>query len=269
MGMRRFASVILPAVLAAIVVAPGRAAWADTVRPALVVEAGTSANFTTEIANETAAQHAYALSVTGLPAGVKATFVETGPVVSRVTIAAHASDLVTVRVAVPKGTAVGHVEASILARRDDGTSVATPLALDVQSTYRLEITSAAKNVTTFSGQDFTLDVTAVNAGATAVHNVAAAMDIPPKWVLLSDPASVASLAPGKEAVFHLRVTVPASQVAIVQPASVSVTSDQVSSDARPVSVRVQASPAYLPIAGGTVLVAIGAVAVYFRRKGRR
>lgn len=263
---------VLMAAAVATAIAAGTAptpAWADTVRPAAVAQAGTSTSLTLALANETSAPHSYDLTATGLPAGMTVTFAQAGPTVANVRVGAHATVPVTLQVRVPAGARLGSVDATFVARREDGTLVEAPFTLDVQSTYALKITSASKNVTTFSGQEFTFDVAVVNSGAADATNLKPSLDMPAKWVLMSDPPSISNLGPGKEAVFHLRVTVPASQVAIVQPVKVSVASDQANSPVSPVSVRVQNNPVYLPIAAGVVLIALAALAIYFRRKGRR
>lgn len=244
-------------------------AWGDIVRPAAVVQAGATAPLTLALTNETSAPHSYELTTTGLPAGMTVTFAQSGPVVTSVKVGPQASTPVTLRIQVPADARLGSADIKFVARRDDGTSVEAPFTLDVESTYALKITSASKNVSTFSGQDFALDVAVVNNGAADATNLKPSLEMPSKWVLSADPASIPSLGPGKEAVFHLKVTVPASQVAIDQPVKVSVGSDQVGSPASPVSVRVQNNPVYLPIAGGIVLIALIALVVYFRRKGRR
>ncbi|MHB1341033.1 MAG: COG1470 family protein [Coriobacteriia bacterium] len=244
-------------------------ACADTVRPAAIAQAGTTATLTLALINETSSPHSYDLTATGLPAGMSATFTQAGPVMTSVKVGAHASAPVTLQLQVPADARLGRADITFVARRDDGASVEAPFTLDVESTYALKITSASKNVSTFSGQDFALDVAVVNSGAADATNLKPSLDMPPKWVLVADPPSIPSLGPGKEAVFHLKVTVPASQVAIDQPVKVSVGSDHVSSPSSPVSVRVQNNPVYLPIAGGVVLIALVALVVYFRRKGRR
>jgi uncharacterized membrane protein len=243
--------------------------WADTVRPAAIAQAGTTATLAMALVNETSAPHSYELTATGLPTGMTVTFSQSGPVVTSVKVGPQASTPVTLRVQVPADARLGSADIKFVARRDDGTSVEAPFTLDVESTYALKITSASRNVSTFSGQDFALDVAVVNNGAADATNLKPSLDMPPKWVLVSDPPAIPNLGPGKEAVFHLKVTVPASQVAIDQPVKVSVGSDQVSSPSSPVSVRVQNNPVYLPIAGGVVLIALVALVVYFRRKGRR
>lgn len=264
-------SITLSAAIAAIALAFSLAgpAFADTVAPAVVAEAGTTASLTFQVANETTAAHSYDLTATGLPPQANASFTEAGSVVTKVKVGAHSRVPVSLEVQVPASARLGIFEATFVARRDDSTHVEAPFTIDVESTYMLKITSASRSISTFSGREFTFDVVVTNTGAAPVANVAPAMDAPPNWAIASSPAAVPSLAPGKGAVFHLKVKVPSSQVAIDQPVKVTVTSDQVSSPASALSVRVQSNPAYLPIAGGVVLFAVLGVAVYFRRKGRR
>ncbi|PKQ16968.1 MAG: hypothetical protein CVT67_02140 [Actinobacteria bacterium HGW-Actinobacteria-7] len=244
-------------------------AWADSVRPAITVQAGSSASLTFQLTNDTSVEHSYELTTTGLPGRATATFAETGPVVTAIKVGAGKTAQVNMRVQVLPEAALAISEVTFVTRRDDGAVVRTPFGLEVQSTYALRITSASKSVSTFSGQDFKLDMVVANAGAAAVTNVLPKLEMPPKWVLVSDPQFVPNLDPGKEAVFHLTITVPASQVAIDQPVSVGVAGDQTASPASPVTVRVQNNPVYLPVAGGVVIIALGAVVIYFRRKGRR
>jgi len=244
-------------------------AWADTITPAAMARAGARASLTFEVSNDTAAKHTYDLSARGLPAGVDVTFVESGPVVAKLGVGARSSVPVTLRAVIPVDAKVAKYKGAFLVTRDDGAKVQTPFSLSVSNKYALKIASISKNISAFSGQDLTLDVTVANSGAAVATNLTPSLNIPSKWVLTSSPEFVRNLSPGQEAVFHLKVAVPASQVAIYQPVSVAVASDQVTSPASSVSVRVQNNPAYLPIAGAVVLVALVALVVYFRRKGRR
>jgi uncharacterized membrane protein len=267
--MRRPITLSAATAAIALVLSLAAPAWADTVAPAVVAQAGTTASLTLQLANETTAAHSYDLTATGLPTGASATFSEAGHVVTKVKVDASSSAPVYLRLQVPAVARLGVFEATFVARRDDGAKVEAPFTIDVESTYMLKITNTSRNISTFAGKDFTFDVAVTNSGAARVANVVPVMDMPPKWVLVSSPAAVAFLDPAKEAVFHLTVTVPASQVAINQPLKVTVTSDQVSSPASALSVRVQSNPVYLPIAGGVVLFALLGVVIYFRRKGRR
>lgn len=244
-------------------------AWADTLHPALVAQAGTTAELAFDINNETAQQHSYELTATGLPSGVTVQFVQDDSLVTGVDAEPNTAVPVSLRVHVATGAQIGSVELTFVARRDDEVTIEAPFTLDVRSIYALSITGAPKNASAFSGQEFGFDVTVTNGGAASATNLQPVLDMPSKWVMISDPPSIASLDPGGEAVFHLMVTVPASQVAIDQPVSVSVSSDQTLSEAVPVAVRVQSNPVYLPVAGGVVLAALAAVIIYFRRKGRR
>lgn len=261
----------LSAALMALMIAlsVGVPAWADTVRPAVLVQAGADAQLTFSISNDTDVPHTYTLATTGLPSGATATFNQDGPIVSSVKAGAHGSTPVTIRVQVPADTRLSRTDVTFVAKRDDGVTAEAPFYLDVESKYALKITGSAKSASVFSGQDFSTDVVVTNAGAAAVTNVKPSTDAPPKWVVVSDPLSVPSIAPGKEAVFHLKVTVPASQAAIIQPVKLTAVSDQAESPAAPMSVRVQTNPSYLPIAGVVVAAAILGVFIYFRRKGRR
>jgi uncharacterized membrane protein len=243
--------------------------WADTVKPAVVVQAGADSQLAFSIGNDTDAAHTYTLSTTGLPSGATATFAQDGPLVTSVKADAHGSAPVTIRLQVPADTRLSRTEVTFVAKRDDGVTAETPFFVDVESRFALKITGATKNVSVFSGQDFSTDVVVTNAGAGAVTNVKPSVEMPPKWVLLLDPPSVPSIAPGKDAVFHLKITVPASQAALVQPVKVAATGDQASSPASSMSVRVQTNPAYLPVAAVAVLAALLGVFIYFRRKGRR
>lgn len=267
--MRTLIRILSTLALVAVIALPAGVAAADAIHPDVLAPAGTTAVFTTRVANESSQDHTYELACVGLPVGASATFVTSGPIVTSVAIPAHGDTAITLRVVVPADAITGSSAALLVATRNDGVKLEMPFALTVDDAFSLKIVSASKNVSAFSGQEFTLDVTALNSGTRAITNVVPQADMPSKWVLLSEPASVSQLDPGKEAVFHLRVTVPSSQVAIDQPVSVSVIGDQVSSPAADLSVRVQSNPVFLPVAGAMVFIAIAAVAVYFKRKGRR
>lgn len=244
-------------------------ARADEMALTQTVQASQTAVYQLEIHNETAAAHDYALSLTGLPDGLTATFTQGGPLVNQVTIPANAYGLLTLRVAVPADTAVGHYSAQFTAVRDDGDSLALPVTLNVENTYAVKIVSQNLNLAAFSGKDFAFDVTAVNSGAAPVTNLALAVDAPAKWIIQTTPETIPTLAAGAETSFHVVITVPASQAAADQEIKLALTSDQTTSPDSPLVVRVQNSPTFLYLALTVMGLAIIGAVVYFRRKGRR
>lgn len=243
--------------------------WADALTLAQTVQAGQTANYQLEIYNESSAQQAYTLTLTGFPAALSASFTQGGPILATVTVAAGGYGLVNLRVDVPVDTPIGHYVATLTALRTDGTTVTNPVSLIVENTYALQIVSQTANLSTFSGQEFTFSSTAANAGAAPVTNLTLLLDTPAKWVVQSDPSVVANLEPGAEAAFAVKVLVPASQVAIDQPVHLTLRSDQTISPASTLTVRVQKSPTFLYGAALLIGLAIAGVFVYFRAKGRR
>jgi uncharacterized membrane protein len=244
-------------------------ARADSITLAQTVRAGAPALFQIELANETTASHRYELSSAGLPDTLLVTFVQGGPVLTSVTVDAHAYGLVTLRVEVPLDTSVGRYAGTVEARRDDGVVLTTPIVLNVENTYAVEIASHTLNITTFPGQDFTFDVTASNTGVAALTNLSLTVDAPTKWMVEVTPPVVNSLDGGADALYHVQVFVPTSQIAIDQPVSLSVTSDQASSPESTLTVRVQNNPDYLVVAAIVVGAGVIGVVVFFHAKGRR
>lgn len=244
-------------------------AFADSARPAAVAQAGGDTTISFSIENQTSVAQSYELTATGLPTDVGTTFLlSDGSASARLQVPANATGVVSARFQVPGDVAPGAYVADLTARRSDGTAVSLPFELDVQNRFALKITSIPANLATFSGQDFSFDVTVANTGGADLTGLTPVVDAPQKWVVRSDPAT-ATLSPGAEATFHLTVTVPASQVAIDQPVSVTLKADQVESAPGSVAVKVQSNPVFYPIAAAVVVVAIIIVAVYFRQKGRR
>jgi uncharacterized membrane protein len=244
-------------------------AAADAVTLAQTVQAGSAGEYQIEIANETTDSHDYHLTVDGLPDTLTLSFVQDGPVLDTVAVDAGSYTLVTLRVDVPADTAVGRYAGSVTATRDDGSALTVPIVLNVENTYSVEIVSQNLNVTTFRGQEFTFDVTASNIGAAPLTNLSLVVGAPAKWVVQIDPAVVASLDPGADAAYHARVLVPRSQIAIDQPVTLSIISDQASSAESTLTVRVQNNPGYLVVAAIVILAAVIGVVVYFRARGRR
>ncbi|MCA9968310.1 MAG: hypothetical protein KC423_28895, partial [Anaerolineales bacterium] len=78
-----------------------------------------------------------------------------------------------------------------------------------------------------------------------------------------------TLEPGAETTIHAQVLVPSSQVTGDQTLQLALASDQTTSPASSLTVRVQKSPTFLYAALGLMGLAIAAAIVYFRRKGRR
>ncbi len=267
---RRLKSTLLALLLTAGATAliPGAAA-ADTVTSVQSAQAGATASYQLELTNDGPAAHDYRLQVTGMPTAAAATFVQDGPVLETVTLEPGAGTVLTLRVEVPADTALGRHAGAITATRDDGTTLTFPIVLNVENTFSLKIVGQSSNVTTFSGKEFTFDLTAANTGAAPLTNLAAQVDAPSSWSVRSDPGSTPELAPGAETVFHISVLVPTSQAALDQPVPLQVTSDQASSETGTLAVRVQTNPNYIPIAAGVVAVALVGTGLYFRAKGRR
>lgn len=269
MMMRRFAPVLIAVLCVVTILGAARVAKADSLSPSMAAQAGTTGSLSVDVANDTAVAHSYDVTATGLPSGMTASFVIDGPVVATVKIDAKSSAVLTLRVAIPAETTPGLFGGTVTARRDDGTMLQIPFTVAVDDRFALAVTSVTRNVTAFSGQSFTFDVTVANTGAAPVTGVTPQLEMPGKWVPAIEPAVIASVDPGKDATFHVTVTVPASQVAIKQSISVSVAADQVASPASTLEVRVQSNPAYLPAAIAVALLSVIGVAVYFKRKGRR
>ncbi len=265
--MQRF--LIIAIVLVALAGITAQIILADGLVPVQTVQAGQTATFRIELRNEMAQQHQYDLSLNGLPDTLTATFTQGGPVIQQITVAANSYESLTLRVDVPIDTPVRRYTADVSAMRDDGVAVTTPITLNVENTYAIQITSQNVNLSTFSGKEFTFDATASNTGAAPVTNLALTLDAPSKWVVRVNPASVDSLEPGSTIDFRVQVVVPASQIAIDQPVTLVLTSDQVASPESTLMVRVQNNPNYLLPAGAIVLAAVAGVFVYFRIKGRR
>jgi uncharacterized membrane protein len=247
----------------------GRQAWADTIALTQIAQAGETVVYTLELRNESDAAHTYTLTVTGLPDAVTITFSTGGPLLDSVTVAAGGAGLIYAHVATSINTPVGSYPGEFTATRDDGETVRLPVSLVVENTYALNIVSQNVNLSTFSGQTFTFDLSAANAGAESVTNVALKVDAPAKWIVQTEPAQVERLESGSEVAFHVQVVVPPSQVAIDQPVTLMVVSDEASSPEGKLIVRVQKSPNYLLAAGGIMAAAVVGVFVYFRANGRR
>ena len=144
-----------------------------------------------------------------------------------------------------------------------------PVTIMVENTYALKIVSQSVNLSTFSGQSFTFDISAVNAGVGSLSNVLLKVDVPAKWIVQTEPQKVSTLEPGADVALHVQVAVPPSQIAIDQPVTLKVVSDQTSSPEGQLLVRVQKNPNYLFVAGGIMALAVAGVFVYFRVNGRR
>ena len=263
--MKRFLFLLLFVTL--VLVAPP--VRADEITLSQTVQAGQTAVYQVELHNETAAGHQYNLALTGLPDSLTVTFTQGGPLLEQVDVAPNSYGLLQMRVEVPVETAVDQYQGQFSAARDDGQTLAQPLTLNVENRYAVKIAGQSLNVSAFSGQEFGFDVTAVNSGAAAINNLALVVDAPSKWVVRSDPATVPSLEPGAETVIHAQVLVPSSQISGDKTLQLMLTSDQASSPASSLTVRVQKSPTIIYAALGLMGLAVIGVVFYFRRKGRR
>jgi uncharacterized membrane protein len=263
--MKRFRLLPLVALLALLPLV----ARADEITLSQAVQASQTAVYQIELHNETVLVHDYALALTGLPAGLTGIFSQGGPLLTDVTVQPNAYGNVTIQVAIPAETAVAQYTAQFTATRDDGETFTQPLTLNVENTYAVKITSQSLNVSVFSGQEFGFDITAVNSGAAPLTNLALTVDAPAKWIVQADPLTLPTLEPGAETTFHATVLVPSSQVSIDQELKLALASDQSSSPESSLMVRVQKSPTFIYIALGLMALAITAVIIYIRRKGRR
>jgi len=242
---------------------------ADGIALVQTVQASQTASYSIEIQNETTVEHTYSLALTGLPESLKATFTQGGPLLDQISIPANDYRLVTLRIEVPADTPIDHYTAMFTATRDDHTVLSIPLSLNVENLYSVRIISQNINLTTFNGQEFTFEATASNTGAASVTNVKLKVDAPAKWVVQSEPSSLATLEAGQSATYRVKVLVPTSQVSIDQPINLSLSSEQAESPPTELTVRVQNSPNYLYVAFGVVLLTVVGVFVYFRYQGRR
>ncbi len=248
------------------IVSPARA---DGIALAQTVQASQMAEYQLELRNDTTASHEYSLSLTGLSEKLTASFSQGGPLLNKVAVAANSFEEFFLRIEVPADTPIGHYTAQVIATREDGLLFAFPLALNVENTYAIQIISQNLNLTTFSGQEFTFDITAMNSGAAPITNVSLSVNVPAKWITQIEPAPLSTLEPGVQAVFHCRVVVPASQVAADQTLKLVLISDQAASPESTLVVRVQKSPTFFYVALAVMGLAIGGGLLYFRLKGRR
>lgn len=244
-------------------------ALADEAILSQTTQAGQPAVYTLELHNETTSEHVYRLMLAGLPESMTVTFTGSGPVMESVSIAANSYGQITLHVGVPAETTVGHYTATLTATRDDNTALTLPIALNVENTYAVQITSQNVNINTFSGQEFTFEVAASNTGASPVTNLGLVVTTPARWVAQVEPNIVNQLDPGSSVTFAVRVLVPATQAAIEQNLTMMVTSDEITSAETSLPVRVQTSPNFFLYAGLVSLAALVGVFVYFRVKGRR
>lgn len=242
---------------------------ADTVTLAQTVQAGKSGQYELEIYNETSVPQVYQLTVDGFPAGVTAVFSQGGPILDKITVPANDFSIVQLKISVSADTPEGNYIGQFFAVHDDGTVITQDLALKVENQYALKIAGQTMNASAFSGQSFSVNVTAANSGSAPLSNVAVEMDVPAKWIVTTTPQKADSLGTGDTIDFKVDVLIPTSQTAIDQSVDLKITSDQTVSDTGTFSVRVQKNPNYLFASGGMVIFALGGVFVYFRRKGRR
>jgi uncharacterized membrane protein len=244
-------------------------AAADEIVLAQTTQAGRTATYAFELRNDTAAAHDYRLALAGLTQGMLATFSAGGPPLDHLHIPATAYKQVALRIDVPAEAAVGRYAATFTAMRDDGVTIALPIALYVENTYALRVASPNVNVNTFSGREFTVEAIASNTGAAPVTNVALTVDAPARWVVQVDPGAIASLEPGGTASYRVRVLVPATEEAIDEKLTFAAAGDQASSPQASLAVRVQTRPNLFLYAGVISVLAMASVLVYFRIKGRR
>jgi uncharacterized membrane protein len=244
-------------------------AIADELAAFQTVQAGQQAVYHFELRNDTAVVHEYNLAVIGFEKGLETSFTQGSAILNTVSLDAASFEPIILRVAVPLDWVVGHYTAELVVSRDDGSILRLPIALDVENTYALSIISQNVNVSSFSGQEFTFDVLAANTGAAAVHGVRVVVDSPAKWIVDPTPISLDLLAPNETGSFHIRIYIPASQIAIEHEMTFHLESDEIASPNSSLLVRVQNNPNYLLYASTISLMAVAAVFIYFRLRGRR
>lgn len=242
---------------------------ADTIALEQTIQAGSAAQIALKLSNDTSMSHDYAFTITGFPPGVTVGFIQNGTITDSVSLAANSATTLQLRLVIAPETAVGQYVGQISADRDDGSSLIMPLVLNVENTYALQIVSQTLNATTFSGQEFTFNVTGLNSGAAVVTNATLQFDLPARWIVQVEPKLSAQVEPGTQVEYTVRITVPATQAALDQSLTFAWVSDQVTSADASLNVRVQDNPNFLPIATGVGVLAILGVFFYFRKQGRR
>ena len=245
--------------------------FADDIIPTRHIKVGKTALYSFEIQNRTGGNHTFSIKETGLGNSFKIQIIMTQSTTGShdLSISSGERKEFTVAVNSLSRTPIGRYYGEIHIVRDDGVTYSKPFSLTVEKPYALKITGYRNQVDVFSGKEFNFNVTVMNSGTALLHKVHLKMDVPPKWIIISEPQILDHLDPGNNAVIKARVIVPSSQASLIQPVSFHIESRETVSPAGKITVKVQKSPQYLVAALAVLFLAIAATIIFFKKKGRR
>jgi uncharacterized membrane protein len=258
-------------VLEASIIAPSGVVNIESRYSEMTTNIGTTLNYPITIENGRSTATTLNLLVQSKPQGWSAVFLSGNVAVSNVLLASHESISLVLQITTPSSAGVGNYTTEIGVFSSDGiVSKVIDLNTTLTGSYSLSATPDAYNVQTSTGGTATVTVTVTNTGLSPVTSVKLSVSPPSSsWSASSSPITVQSLAADASASFTVEITAPSDAVAGDYLASITATSDQVSSSAIAERVTLSASTTWVWIGVAIAAVAVVLMIFLFRKFGRR
>ncbi len=226
-------------------------------------------NYTLELRNDTADEIQFGLQTQG-PAGWQIQARPSGQSqASTVTVQPGGSERVTVDVDPPDFTDAGSYPVLVQAA-GGGQTAEAQLTVVITGTYDLALTTPDQrlNVDVESGKPGELKLLVVNNGTAPVTGVTLSSTPPRGWDVTFTPSTIAQIDPGASA--EVTATVTPSDQAITGDYLITLRTrvDQASDEIQ-IRATVKTSTVWGLVGVGVIVVALGALALVFRRFGRR
>ncbi len=237
--------------------------------PALRGPSDVTFTFSLDLANDTGEEIQFGLQADG-PAGWQIDARPSGQSrASTVTVAAGDSERITVEVDPPDFTPAGTYPVTVSAS-GSGESTSMELAVQITGNYELTLTTPDQrlNVDVQAGETTEMPLVVVNDGTAPLVDVSFSASPPRGWEVTFSPETIDRIEPGATA----------DVTALVTPADDAITGDYrltlrssvaETSDSIEVRATVETSALWGLVGVGVIVVALGALALVFRRFGRR
>jgi uncharacterized membrane protein len=236
----------------------------------MTANVGSSLSFPLTIENTRSIDTTLNLTAT-VPDGWSAVFMSGNNEVSSVSLTSQQSINLDLVVTAPSTVNIGNYPIDIIVNSSDGTvNQQLSLTADLLGSYSLTATPEAYSTQVSSGGSTSMAVTVANTGESPVTSIKLDVTLPDStWSETTSPIEIQSLAPGDSTTVTLQLTNPSSTVAGDYLVSVSAAGDQVSSSSFQIRVTVNASTSWIYVGLLIAIIAVIAVALMFRKYGRR
>jgi uncharacterized membrane protein len=237
--------------------------------PSLQGPADTQFSFSLDLANDTGDEVQFGLQAQG-PTGWQVTARPSGQsLASTVTVAAGSSERITVEVDPPDSAAAGVYPITVEAA-GGGDTASADLSVEITGNFDLVLTTLDDrlNADVEAGKATDVQLAVINQGSAPLTGVSLTATPPQGWDVTYSPSSIDQIEPGGSAAVTATITPSGDAIAgdyrITLGANVAETGDSIE-----LRATVETSALWGLVGVGLILVALAALALVFRRFGRR